>query len=183
MAIVTLIRHTTPAIAKGVCYGRLDVDVAMNFADEAAAVASTLNLLPAVTQLFSSPAKRTLTLAQYIARTANAKIGVDARLQELDFGQWEGVAWNDIARANIDEWARDIVGYQMPQGESGLQLADRVGNFYQDHLCNVVPHEHIVIVAHAGSIKALLARAARLDLLATVSWQLAFAAVVSWRID
>ena len=44
--IVTLIRHTSVAVAPGICYGQSDVDVAASFADEAAAVRQRLGELP-----------------------------------------------------------------------------------------------------------------------------------------
>jgi alpha-ribazole phosphatase len=35
---IFLIRHTTPAVAKGICYGQTDLDITESFVEEAEAI-------------------------------------------------------------------------------------------------------------------------------------------------
>jgi alpha-ribazole phosphatase len=75
---------------------------------------------------------------------------MDARVAEMDFGTWEGMAWDAIGEPAISAWANDFVNLQPPQGESYLQLAQRVGDFLED----MAQHERVVVVTHAGVIRA-----------------------------
>ena len=85
-----LIRHTRPRIAEGVCYGRLDLDVSDTFPVEAQQVQSKLE--NSYSNVFVSPLRRCLKLAEYL----NLSFEVDHRIQEMNFGDWEGQLWNDI---------------------------------------------------------------------------------------
>lgn len=77
-------------------------------------------------------------------------VRIDARWQELDFGDWEGRPWSSLPRDELDAWSRDVAGYRMPGGESFLDLVDRT----RGALAALdAPH---VIVAHAGTIRAAL---------------------------
>ena len=74
---------------------------------------------------------------------------VDERLREMSFGLWEGLPWSDIDKADIDSWADDIVGYQVPRGERFQDVIERVNAF----LSSLPEGEHLLIT-HAGVIKA-----------------------------
>lgn len=100
-----LIRHTRPDVAPGICYGRLDIDVAASFAQEAQCVQAWL---PPPDLVLTSPLLRTRRLATYLARQ-HCELHSDERLLEKHFGAWEGRAWNDIPRGEIDAWAADVI--------------------------------------------------------------------------
>jgi alpha-ribazole phosphatase len=68
----------------------------------------------------------------------------------MDFGEWEGMTWDAIGEPAISAWANDFVNLQPPQGESYLQMAQRVSDFLQD----MAQHERVVVVTHAGVIRA-----------------------------
>ncbi|WP_124948462.1 alpha-ribazole phosphatase [Sulfuriferula thiophila] len=139
-----LVRHTRVAVA-GMCYGRMDVPLADSFDAEVSQVKAQLaDAGEAV--YFTSPAQRCLALAQHLA--PNAKM--DARVAEMDFGAWEGMAWDAIGEPAISAWANDFVNLQPPQGESYLQMAQRVSAFLED----MAQHERVVVVTHAGVIRA-----------------------------
>ncbi len=72
----------------------------------------------------------------------------DMRLLEIDFGDWEGRAWSDLPRAQLDLWAADVAGYRMPGGESFADVVARVGEALTDLR---EPH---LIVSHGGVIRA-----------------------------
>ena len=173
MQTLYLIRHTTPRIAPGICYGQLDTDVADSFAREAAGV---LNQLPPVELIIASPLLRAQRLAEHLAQQRRCTLLSDARLMEMHFGDWEGRAWNDIARGEIDAWAADTLNYASPNGESAQQMTRRV----QDALLDVMrlPQRHMALVAHSGSIRALLAQLSAIPLAHTLNWQIDFGAVI-----
>ena len=75
---------------------------------------------------------------------------VDDRLQELDFGAWEGIAWDDVPRACLDRWAADPFGFAPPGGESGGSLVARVRDF-----ATVLTAGTHVVITHGGPLKVL----------------------------
>lgn len=176
MQTLYLIRHTTPDIAPGICYGQLDIGVADSFNDEANRV---LNGLPSPDLLISSPLLRTHRLAGFLAQTLNCELKTDLRLMEKHFGRWEGLAWDAVPRHEINAWAADIMGYAPSDGESAQQLMQRVQSLLRD--VAQYPQQNIVLVAHAGSIRAILAQLAGLPLTDTLNWQIEYGAVIGVR--
>lgn len=173
---LTLIRHTKPAIAAGTCYGRLDVGVAADFAQEAA---RTLGWMAGADLILSSPLTRTAALAEYLARAQGAELHLDERLIEMNFGAWEGLAWDSIARHELDAWSADLMGYAPPGGEPASALMARAEALLQD--LARLPHTHIALVAHAGSLRAILAHLAGIPLAQTLAWELPFGTVLGVR--
>ncbi|KCZ56633.1 alpha-ribazole phosphatase [Hyphomonas chukchiensis] len=151
---LTLLRHTTPAIASGVCYGMTDLDVADTFAAEARDVVAAL---PPPDRIATSPLKRCRLLAEHIGEAMNLPVTMDERLREMDFGAWEGLPWSDIPRAELDQWATDFLHARPHGGESVAMLTARVRAALAEWQTS---ESHALIVTHAGVIKAALAKEA-----------------------
>jgi alpha-ribazole phosphatase len=173
MSIVTLVRHTRLEIAPGLCYGRRDVDVATTFEADARDV---LRQIGQCQHVYTSHATRCQKLAAVIAQRHHTPLHIDERLHELDFGDWDGMRWNEINRSALDQWAADISGFQMPNGESGEMLMQRAAAFFSAVLCNA--KEATVVVSHGGTLRALLAVASNQTLAATAHWSISPGAVV-----
>lgn len=141
---LVLVRHTRVAVA-GLCYGRIDVPLAETFSVEASQIKAQLANMGEVVY-YTSPAQRCQILAHHLA----PHVQTDLRLAEMDFGTWEGMTWDAIGEPAISAWAHDFVNLQPPQGESYVQLAQRVSAFLHD----VTQHERAVVVTHAGVIRA-----------------------------
>jgi len=152
---VILLRHTRPAVAEGTCYGRSDLDLAPDF-DEA--LAAILRDLPEVARIVTSPLRRCRRLAEAIAADRALPLTADARLAELDFGRWEGLAWAAIPRAELDAWAADFHGARPHGGESVAMLAARVGAALADTAASRPP---VLWVAHSGIARAAAALTGR----------------------
>jgi len=149
-ANLTLLRHTQPDIADGVCYGSLDLAVSDNFEADASVVLSKL-YKPDI--LVSSPLQRCQMLADKISVAFNLSVVTDERVREMDFGSWEGVAWNDIRRADIDLWTNDFFRARPHGGESVEMLVNRVQAALVAYRKTGKSH---LIVCHAGVIKAAM---------------------------
>lgn len=138
-----LIRHPPPRLAAGVCYGQLDVD-----SEDPQPTARRLRaLLPATTPVIASPLRRARTLAEAL----HPQPVFDERLLEIDFGEWEGVAWEQIDRRLLDAWAADVLHFVTPGGESVAMLQARALDCVRSLRGNPV-----ALVTHAGVIRALL---------------------------
>lgn len=140
--MIALVRH--PAVAAGGrCYGRTDLPVA----DPGSVAPLAARLAALGGTVWTSPAAR----CRMVAAAVGAHV-VDPRLQELDFGAWEGVPWDDVPRAALDAWAADPWGFAPPGGESGSDLVARVTGFARA----LPPGDHVV-VTHGGPLKVLVA--------------------------
>ena len=98
---LALLRHPPILAVAGTCYGRLDLPLAPGWEGWAASQATLLAGL-APERIWSSPARRCLSVADALAERLGLAVTPDARLLELDFGDWEGRAWDDVPRAALD---------------------------------------------------------------------------------
>lgn len=156
--MIVAVRHPPPAITAGTCYGQLDVPLAEPATFRVGAI---LDRLPIghFDRVVSSPLTRARELAEVLAASLGAELDMEPRLMEMDFGSWEGVAWEDIARTEIDAWAADPLGYRTGGGETVSELARRVGDVWAE--ANAARQ---LWVTHAGPMRCLLARQRRLPL-------------------
>ena len=155
---IYLIRHTQTATDPGLCYGQSDVALADSFADETTNLHDKLPEFDEDCSVFSSPLTRCLQLAQTISDT----VTTDARLQELNFGDWEGQRFDAIEADILQHWTDNFVTAAPPNGENFEDLYRRAGDFWQDLLA--VDAEQVLVITHAGVIRALLAHALNLPL-------------------
>ena len=151
---IVLIRHPRPAIGEGVCYGSSDLDLAAGFETAAGALRERLADLVdlAGATLFSSPLRRCRMMAETLGTPH-----LDERLQELHFGKWELAPWDTIDRGEFEHWREDFVHRAPPEGESYASLSRRTLAFLAD--AQAQEHRGIIVVTHAGVIRALLAHA------------------------
>ncbi len=155
---VYLIRHTSPDVPKGTCYGQTDVPVAPTFREEAAA---TLAAIPDIKfdKVYSSPLTRARLLADYCGYPAPR---LDNRLKELNFGRWEMQKYDEIDDPYIQEWYDNFVDAPIPGGESFHEMYDRVVDFLDE--LKTRDFENVLIFAHGGVLACARVYAGLCDL-------------------
>lgn len=145
-----LIRHTAPAVAAGVCYGRTDLPLAETAEQD---IQAALAPLPKFDLVYSSPAQRCVLLASELAQRDGCDLRLAPELQELDFGQWEQLPWARIPREHSDPWAADTWNLAPPGGETERALWTRVATWYRTALPS--PVFRCAVVAHGGPLRVL----------------------------
>jgi alpha-ribazole phosphatase len=149
---IYLVRHTETICEKGVCYGQSDIGLAEPFD---AVFKNIISQLPQEAIIFSSPLQRCVILAEYIQNIIKTiSFKKEDRLMEMNFGDWEMKNWNDIPHEQLNPWMEDFVNIAALNGESFVELHERVGSFLAE-----IPKEintPIIIVAHAGIIRSIL---------------------------
>jgi len=169
-----LIRHPAVGIDTGICYGSTDVPLLGDAADSARVLGDRLRLLkvPPVEGVWhTSPLSRCRLLAE-----AFGPIQADARLQELDFGVWEGQRWDSLDRATLDAWAEDLEHAREHGGESVAQFAERVVG-WADSVCTASTAGSVHAVTHAGVIRVLTAHLLGIPRANAIQWPLDFGAI------
>jgi alpha-ribazole phosphatase len=154
---IYLIRHTKTDTINGLCYGQSNVALAETFVHESLVIHKKLPTLSPQCLVFSSPLSRCLRLAESFQR----KIIIDDRLQEVNFGDWEGNRFDEINQQTLLYWTENFVTKSPPNGESFSELCHRVGNFWNE-LVATLPADQILLLTHAGVIRALLANVLQL---------------------
>lgn len=169
---LTLVRHTSLQISPGICYGQSDIDVGENFWTETNQLKTKL----ANTQfdaVYASPLQRCVKLANALNLGQQIE---DVRLMELNFGDWETRAWDDIPRNVFDAWAHDYANLAPPNGETFGQLQQRALHFLQEQM-HQNTGKHILIVTHGGLIRALLAHVLNMELKGLFRFNIDYASV------
>ena len=136
------------------CYGRLDWPA--DPLDTKELARSLARQLPHGARLCSSTRQRTRLLAHELQalRPDLQPGGPDARLDELDFGAWEGRRWDDIGAAAVAAWVHDFADARVGGGESVRQLLQRVQSALLEQAAG--GHGDVVWLCHAGVIRACL---------------------------
>ncbi len=130
-------------------YGRMDVALSDTFIEEREKILKKLPL--EVDAVYSSPSTRCTQLAAHISKSYST----DERLYEVSFGRWEGKTWDTVDQKELDPWMQDYVYSCPPQGESLLQMQERVMDFW-NQLLQLLP-SNAAVVTHAGVIRIILA--------------------------
>ena len=154
-----LVRHALPLIEKGICYGQLDMPADRQATQTCAK--ALVNVLPKGITVVTSPLQRCELLALVLlGLQPDLPLKTDQKLQEMNFGQWEGRAWADIDQAELAAWTDDFANYRAGgTGESVDQFMTRVGEAFDQ----LDPAKDTLWVTHAGVIRAakLLAQGVR----------------------
>lgn len=151
---VILIRHTSVDVPKGVCYGQTDVPLAPTFPEEAQSVKEKLSTY-SFDKVYCSPLTRCVELARFCGYPDAIK---DDRLKEMNFGEWEMKAYDDITDPYLQQWYDDYINVAPPAGESVLDQRLRLESFIADLKHTASPRSNIAIFTHGGIlINALVA--------------------------
>lgn len=141
-------RHPRAQGADGRCIGPTNLAVARRKAKRLAhrirAYARRHNL---PRHIVTSPLRRCADVGRILAGWGWLH-RLDAALIEVDFGTWEGRAWCDIPRAEIDRWCADLLNNRPGGGESVAQLLARIRAWHGGQAC--------LVVGHGGWISAAL---------------------------
>ena len=156
-----LVRHGEPVeTARGRCYGKLDVALSERGSQQARVVAERFTAM-SPSHVYTSPRVRARETAAAIARVAGVEPIVDTRFAELDFGDIEGMTYDEVAArypALYETWMSTPTEVKFPAGECFADMAARVRSGGAE-LRTRHPGEVIAIVAHGGTVRILLSDA------------------------
>lgn len=102
--------------------------------------------------IYLSPLKRTIETAEIL--------GLDGlreeRIKEINFGIFEGKSYQEINEEYPLEtflWVKDYIGYRIPEGESLMDLYNRVSAFLEEVIKN---DTDVLVITHEGVIRCAL---------------------------
>mgnify|MGYP001153685010 CR=1 FL=1 len=172
MTKVYLVRHgETEWNAKGKYLGLTDIPLNGNGERQAKALSSFLSK-ERIDAIYSSALTRTIQTARIIAEPHGLKVSKIPGLNEIDFGEWDGLTYFEIKDkySNLaDDWLNKTSEVQIPDGESWEDFKTRVLSGLRKIL-NENENKNILVVSHGGPIKAIISEVLGLNL--TSFWKI-----------
>lgn len=141
---IYLIRHTSVDVPRGTCYGFTDVPLRPSFRHEAAATRLRLSG-QTFDKAYTSPLSRAAKLATYCGHPDAER---DARLKEMNMGDWEMQRFDDITDERLQLWYDDFLNQPTTGGESFRDLYARVSSFLDE--LRQKNFRRVAIFAHGG---------------------------------
>ncbi|MBB1485376.1 histidine phosphatase family protein [Oceanospirillum sediminis] len=168
-----LIRHIRPEAGSGVCYGSSDLPAA-DVPDPACAFLAD-NFLSANPDalLLSSPLLRARALTETLLHCPGSGfqkgVQYDEAWQEINFGCWEGMLWDQIPRQDIERWQDNLETFAPSGGESAEKMRQRVLSAWQGWLDQ---RQSGILVSHSGVIRMIIGQVLDISLSAQLRLQL-----------
>lgn len=126
--------------------------------------------------IITSPLSRCAQPASDWAKAAKIPCEVDPRVAEMHYGEWEGLTSEEIMVRHpglLEQWRKDPARMCVPGGESAEQLRDRILEFWTD-ICEQYDEKRLLVVAHSGSMRMLLAQVLAAPIVTTRSMQMPY---------
>ena len=157
---IYFIRHTSVAVPKGTCYGKTDVELSDTFEKEASVTRKTIEGV-SFDKVYTSPLTRAVKLASFCGFPHAEK---DARLMELDFGEWEMKNYDQLYQSDprFLVWSNNYFTEHTPGGECVMDQYQRVQEFIQD--VKSLGFKRIAAFCHGGILALALAIAGKVEL-------------------
>jgi len=159
-----LIRHGEPAEEmRGRCYGSTDAGLAETGRSQMAQAAEYLKTEP-IAAIYTSPLSRAVESARILAGVLSRPIEIAADLREIDFGDFEGLTYDEIAVRYPDlyrKWMETPTEVRFPNGESFSQMRGRVLGAFEA-IQRERKEQTVAIVSHGGVNRILIAWALRM---------------------
>jgi len=156
MLIVDLLRHG--ALQGGIKY-RGTVNDPLTPGGRQAMDQAWQQISAQVDVIITSPLCRCADPATAWAAAAGRPCVIEPRLAEMDYGAWEGKSIEQIQQISpgmIERWRADPTGMRPPGGESPEELRSRLASWW-DEACVQFEGQHLLVVAHSGSLRMLIA--------------------------
>jgi broad specificity phosphatase PhoE len=164
MSEIILVRHGETEWNVGEIFrGRIDIDLNDTGRKQAELLGEYLSESK-IEAVYSGPLKRALNTAQAIARYHNLEAQIAAGLNDLDFGQWQGLSLQKVREKYTEayaEWVNHPEQVKLPGGETLGQVRERAVK-----VVNEVIARHkgaVVLVSHRVVNKVLICALLGLD--------------------
>lgn len=119
------------------------------------------------TTVYTSTLQRAVKTAEAVCAKLGSKALEDARLNEINFGDIEGLTFEQIQQKYPELehiWNGKGVDYGFPSGESFKDFNARVSEFLKDMIKKHKEDEDILIVGHGGPFRLMMCHLLEIDI-------------------
>ncbi len=147
--MIVLVRHgETAANRARLALGRADPALTDLGRTQAHALATRF-AGSGIQRVMSSPLQRAVETATCVAAALGCGVEVEARLVELDYGDWDQRSFGDLPADELARWRKDAT-FAPPGGESLTDVGERVGPW----CASLRGGPTVIAVSHVSPIKA-----------------------------
>jgi broad specificity phosphatase PhoE len=153
MSPILFIRHAETEMAGRFC-GHSDPDLNPQGRAQLLDLAQMLSA-ETMDAVYSSDLQRARSTAQAIAEARSIPLSLRPALREIDFGQWEGLSWEQIVDGDPEysrEWAAGYPRHPAPGGEDFHAFEARI----LEEVNHLLDRGPIAVVTHAGALRVVL---------------------------
>jgi broad specificity phosphatase PhoE len=156
MTIFHLLRHGEHAVQGKICAGRAP-GVVLSAKGRGEAETAAERLAPAgISAIYASPLERAQETAAIVAGRLNLPVETTPDLNELDFGEWTGLTFDDVRKdPRWPVWATHRSLSCIPGGETMREVQRRIVDTLVK-LRERHPDDGIVLVSHGDVIRTAL---------------------------
>ncbi len=164
MSVFLLIRHAgNPAVGKRLTGTLPGVHLNEEGKAQAEMLAERLGRI-SIDAIYCSPLERTFETALPLAGRLGLEIHISEKLTEVDFGDWSGLDFHQLAADPL--WRQCNIfrsGTRPPNGELVVEVQQRMVTEIE-RLRKEYPHGTLAVISHADPIKSVLAHYAGIPL-------------------
>ena len=147
--MIYLIRHgETDWNVERKIQGQTDIPLNSNGKQQAEEAANEIANLK-IDRIISSDLSRAKETAEIINKKVGAKITIDKRLREVNYGNYEGAQFDKFTD---EQWEIFNKTPEKIKGESRKQVYDRVKSLIDE----IKDDENVLVVTHGGSLRMML---------------------------
>jgi len=151
-------RHTDAEGGDGVFRGITDMDLTPHGVEHAKMFAKKLRNLH-IDRIYASRLQRAIHTAEPIAKMHNLKINKSVKINEINFGVFDGMQVDDVKKKYKDLYearGRDMHNFRLPGGgESYEDVCKRALPFIL-HEAGKYPGQTLLFVTHGSLIRSIL---------------------------
>jgi broad specificity phosphatase PhoE len=150
---ILFIRHAETEMAGRFC-GHSDPDLNAQGRAQLMDLAQVLSA-ETIEGVYSSDLRRARSTAQAIAEARGIPLSLRPALREIDFGQWEGLSWEQIVDRDPEyarEWVAAYPRHPAPRGEEFHAFEARI----REEVIHLLDCGPIAVVTHAGALRVVL---------------------------
>ncbi|MDF2152325.1 alpha-ribazole phosphatase family protein [Vibrio sp. CAU 1672] len=157
---VYLMRHGPVSAPPGL-HGRTDVKVDVQRQTEM--VGAWCTQARPVERIISSPLSRCSDLAALLSTREKLALACEPLFQELDFGDYDGLAFDDLRQhwPQLEAFWNDPARCPLPNAERLDDFSQRVLSGWEKNINEI--NENLLIVTHGGVIRMILAHLLGVD--------------------
>jgi alpha-ribazole phosphatase len=166
---IYLIRHGQPQLQEALL-GVTDSPLSDDGWQQLEAVSQ---ILPDINRVVSSPLLRCRAFAEVLSHQRQLPLSVESQLQECDFGEWDGITYQQLYKefpTEIGRFWQEPNEFMPPGGEALAFFCYRVESAITK-LEQQFTGESIAIVTHGGVIRTLVAWCLGLDYTSGLQFQ------------
>jgi alpha-ribazole phosphatase len=169
-----MVRHGEIATADLLCADRQEP-----LSDKGRAQLERLKLKLGWDLIISSPSARCSDFAEDLASHLTLPLDLNPSWQEIDFGAWTGITrqsiWEKDKERLLQLWSSPLE-FCAPEGESMADFVRRIQSAFAQ-LLHKHHGKHILLLTHAGVIRAILASALDIDYRNTQKFNVEYAKI------